>query len=119
MASVPLSRILKLSEVIARNTSLLNGYLTTHKLPQPSFAVDAPGDGFVIAKNEPRRAELERARKQLVAATKELHDLSVGPRESVRTQAWDVSFVVRFVVSSRRLFGKAVDCFVHTFSGVT
>lgn len=95
MAPVPslshASRLLKLSEVIARNTRLLNGYLTANKLPQPSFAVDAPGDGIIIAKDEPKRMELERARKQLVSATKELHDLSVGPRESVRTQAWDVS----------------------------
>ncbi|GAB7347283.1 hypothetical protein MBLNU459_g3369t1 [Dothideomycetes sp. NU459] len=88
-ATLSPSRLLKLSEVIARNTRLLNGYLAATKSPQPSFAVDAPADGIVIAKDAPKRVELERARKQLVAATRELHDLSVGPRESVRTLAWD------------------------------
>ena len=94
MAPIPSSpsRLIKLSEIISRNSKLLNSYLAERKLPQPSFAPDAPTDGIVIGKDEPRRKELEKARRELVSATKELHDLSVGARESVRNLAWDVSF---------------------------
>lgn len=98
IASSP-SRLIKLSEIIARNTKLLNSHLADKKLPQPSFAADAPPDGIVIGKNEPRRNDLEKARRELVSATKELHDLSVGARESVRSLAWDVSSLQHVICS--------------------
>lgn len=90
-SSPSVSRLVRLSEIIARNSKLLNSHLIEKKLPQPSFSADAPPDGIYIGKNEPRRKELERAKRELVSATNELYDLSVGPRESVRNLAWDVS----------------------------
>ncbi|KAF1345928.1 O-methyltransferase-domain-containing protein [Delphinella strobiligena] len=88
-SSPSVSRLVRLSEIIARNSKLLNSHLIEKKLPQPSFSADAPPDGIYIGKNEPRRKELERAKRELVSATNELYDLSVGPRESVRNLAWD------------------------------
>lgn len=90
-SSPSVSRLVRLSEIIARNSKLLNSHIIENKLPQPSFSADAPPDGICISKNEPRREELERAKRELVSATNELYDLSVGPRESVRNLAWDVS----------------------------
>lgn len=90
-SSQSVSRLVRLSEIIARNSKLLNSHLIEKKLPQPSFSADAPPDGIYIGRDEPRREELERARRELVSATNELYDLSVGPRESVRNLAWDVS----------------------------
>lgn len=97
------SRLLKLSEIIARNSKILNAHLVEKRLPQPSFASDAPPDGIVIEKDEPTRKELESARRQLITATKELHDLSVGARESMRSLAWDVSLIIFLFLSSSSL----------------
>jgi hypothetical protein len=33
------------------------------------------------------------ARLNIIAATKELHDLAVGPKEGLRPLAWDVLYV--------------------------
>jgi len=86
-----ISRLVKLSEVISRNSKLLNAHLVNTKLPQPSFAYDAPSEGIVIDRHDSRRKELEKARKELISATKELHDLSVGAKEGLRSNAWNVS----------------------------
>lgn len=112
------SRLLKLSETISKNTKLLNSYLIEKRLPQPSFAADGPPAGIVIEKDEPRRKELERVKKELVTATKELHDLSIGPREGVRRLAWDVSTSLGFGCfswSARIFFDFSLLFFVLSF----
>lgn len=92
----PLSRLIKLSENISRNSKLLSSYLVEKRLPQPSFAASAPPDGITIPHDEPTRKKLDQARRELASATKELHDLSVGPREGVRELAWSVSAILKF-----------------------
>lgn len=94
MSSLQASHLLRLSEVITRESKLLYRYLAANKLAQPSFSVDGPDRGIMILEDEPKRAKLEHARRQLIAATRELYDLSMGPRESVRSLALDVSFPI-------------------------
>lgn len=109
-SSQSVSRLVRLSEIIARNSKLLNSHLIEKKLPQPSFSADAPPDGICIGKSEPRREELERAKRELVSATNELYDLSVGPRESVRNLAWDVSVNLLESPLVRAAYSMKKDC---------
>jgi hypothetical protein len=53
-------------------------------------------DEFPIS---PADEEPYKARLKIIAATKELHDLSLGPKEGLRYLAWDVSEVNRKVKS--------------------
>lgn len=66
--------IADLSSTIAHHTSLLNTYFAENNLPAPTFAGTAPVD-----LNLP--PELEQSRNIVLAATQDLHDLLLGPRE--------------------------------------
>ena len=75
-----------LSDEIAENTKIINEYLNAKGLAAPSFDVDSldeypipPGDDVPF-----------KARLKLIDATKQLHDLALGPKESLRFLAWDV-----------------------------
>lgn len=52
----------------------------------PSFDVDSPGDFPKLPD------EIQMCRIEIVNATKQLRDLAVGPRESIRWGVWDVRF---------------------------
>ena len=88
------SRLLELTEIIAVNTKKINEFFKAEGKPDLSFNVDAPGDFPVPNSN----AEIQLARRTVVNATQELHDLMVGPREAVRWLAWSVSTSVVHVV---------------------
>jgi hypothetical protein len=81
-----LNRISTLSDEIAKNSKILTNYLSSKGLEAPSFDVDGL-DEFPISPNDevPFKARLD-----LIAATKELHDLALGPKEGLRYLAWDV-----------------------------
>lgn len=70
-------RLAQLADEVSRNTTLLIDYLKLDDLPQPSFDPDGPlqpvPDSHVAAST---------ARNRLIEATKELHTLAVGPRET-------------------------------------
>lgn len=76
MATVE-SRITKLANRIAANTTKLNDYLVARNLPTPSFGVDGPKD-TLVPKQE---AEVEAARVAIIDDTQELRRLVLGPRE--------------------------------------
>jgi len=82
-----LDRLANLSNEIATNTKILTDYLSSKGLDAPSFDVNGV-DEFSISPSDiiPFKARLD-----LIAATKELHDLTIGPKEGLRTLAWDVS----------------------------
>lgn len=82
-----LDRLTSLSNEIAKNTKILTEYLSSKDLEAPSFDVNGLTE-FPISPNDevPFKARLE-----LIAATKELHDLTLGPKEGLRYLAWDVS----------------------------
>ncbi|OIW31212.1 S-adenosyl-L-methionine-dependent methyltransferase [Coniochaeta ligniaria NRRL 30616] len=72
-----------LAQKIATETAALEACLKEANLPLPSFDVDADPD---FAAKLPEAAR--RSRQEIVHATKELRDLTIGPRESVRWQVW-------------------------------
>jgi hypothetical protein len=82
-----LSRMTKLSDEISKNTKIITEYLSSQGLEAASFDVDGLDEFPISAKDKvPFKARLE-----LIAATKELHDISLGAKESLRYLAWDVS----------------------------
>lgn len=82
-----LERITSLSNEISKNSKILTDYLSAKGLEAASFDVGGL-DAFPI---NPNNEEIFKARLDLIAATKELYDISLGPKESLRYLAWDVS----------------------------
>lgn len=80
------NRITELSGAIAENSKVITDYLAARNLPAPSFDVD----GLTELAISPADPEAFAARSNLIAATKELHDLVLGPKEHLRHLAWDV-----------------------------
>lgn len=77
------SRMAYLAQKIATETAALEAYLKDAGLPLPSFDVDADPDYGAKLSESARRS-----RQEIIHATKELRDLAVGPRESMRWQTW-------------------------------
>lgn len=82
------ARFAELATVIAESTTTITECLTVKGLSAPSFDVD----GLTELPISPADKAAYSARLKLIAATKELHDLAVGPKESLRHLAWDVRF---------------------------
>lgn len=93
-------RLIELTEIIATNTKKIDEFFKVEGKPDLSFNVDAPGDFPVPSSN----IEIQQARRAVVNATQELHDLMVGPRESVRWLAWSVSAYIHVVYPSLPTF---------------
>lgn len=81
------SRVSELSSIIAENTKKIDDFFAREGLPELTFDPTGPGDFPVPSNNE----EIQKARRAVVLATQELHDLMVGPREHIRWMAWSVS----------------------------
>ncbi|CAJ2504087.1 Uu.00g114810.m01.CDS01 [Anthostomella pinea] len=77
------SRIGALAQQIATETGKVEAYFEKRGWPMPSFEVDSPDDFPKLPE------DVSRCRREVIEATQELHDLMVGPRESVRWMAWD------------------------------
>jgi hypothetical protein len=80
------SRLIDLTNIIATETKKIDQFFVDNNLPYLSFDPNAPADFPVPSSN----AEIQEARRAVVNATKELHDLMVGPRETIRWMAWSV-----------------------------
>lgn len=74
-----------LAEKISRETAKLERYMKEKGLPMPSFDVDAADDFPKLPE------DIQKSRLEVIHATKQLRDLTVGPRESVRWGVWEVS----------------------------
>lgn len=81
------SLLIKLAQTITRETEKIDVYLKENSIPAPSFEED----GLVDFPRLPE--DIQKARLEVVRATVELKDLIVGPTESVRWLAWDVSLL--------------------------
>ncbi|GME33715.1 putative o-methyltransferase family 2 protein [Neofusicoccum parvum] len=79
-----MSRLTELTATIQAETAKIEQFLAASGLPGLSFDARAPLDFPVPASN----TEMQRARRAVINATQELHDLMVGPTESVRWLAW-------------------------------
>jgi hypothetical protein len=80
------SRLTELTDLISTNTKTIEQYFADNNLPSLSFDITAPKDFPVPTAN----AALQQARRTVINATQELHDLIVGPRESLRWMSWNV-----------------------------
>lgn len=78
------SRMALLANKISANTEKLEKYMREKGLPLPGFGVDAPGDFPELPE------EMQTARREIMSAAKELEDLTMGPRETIRWRAWSV-----------------------------
>lgn len=86
MAPASVERLTALSQAIAEKTAVITDYLTSNGLEAASFDVDGLAVFPIpIAAEKPYNARLD-----LIALTKELHDIALGPRETVKYLAWDV-----------------------------
>jgi hypothetical protein len=81
------STLIELAATITRETEKLDAYLKESGDAYPGFDVDAPATFPKLPE------DLQKARKEVLRATKELGDLVKGPTESVRWLAWDVSLL--------------------------
>jgi hypothetical protein len=80
-------RIVELSNEVATHTKTISEFFTSKGLEAPSFDVNgldtypiSPDDGAPFI-----------ARLALIDASKELHELALGPKESLRYLAWELS----------------------------
>lgn len=76
------SRIVELAKSILVNTNEVDAYLTSNRLPQPSFSIDGP---IEFGTNSP---DVNRARISAIEATMELQDLLLGPTMLLRPIVW-------------------------------
>lgn len=82
--------IADLSQAIAHHTSLLTKYFSDNNLPSPSFAANAP-----VNLNLP--PDLEQSRNIVIAATQDLHDILLGPRELLFAHTHNLLLPLHFI----------------------
>ena len=81
------ARLAELAQTISNKTKIVTDYLAEHGLAAPSWDVNGAVD-FPIPESA---GEAYAARVELIAATKELHDLTLGPKQGLSWLSWDVS----------------------------
>ena len=84
--ALEVSSLVEVSDRISKNTTLIQGFLTTRGLPSPSFTVNSPTE-FPDPENE---TAIELAREAILADTKTLFDLVLGPVERLKWSVWQV-----------------------------
>ncbi|KAK4167528.1 O-methyltransferase-domain-containing protein [Cladorrhinum sp. PSN259] len=87
MAHPTVTRLTFLANEISKNTSIITEYLTSKSLPATSF--DPAGLAELpipLEETIPFKARLD-----LASATKELYDLTLGPKQSLRDLVWDLT----------------------------
>lgn len=77
----------QLADTISHSSKIITDYLVSKNITEPSF----DEDGLTALQISPVDSQAYAARATLIAATKQLHDLAVGPKESIRHLAWDVN----------------------------
>ncbi|KAK8138919.1 S-adenosyl-L-methionine-dependent methyltransferase [Apiospora sp. TS-2023a] len=88
MSSVaPIERMARLSALITDTTKILTDFLAAKGIDAHSLSVDNLAD-FPVS---PDDSKPFKARTELIEATRELHDIALGPRESLRALAWGLS----------------------------
>lgn len=92
MASV--KRMTALAEEVSEKTRIITDYLSARGLEAASFDVEGLAE-FPIP---PEDEIVYNARKELVGITKELYDIAQGPKEGLRTLAWDVRYLSQSVI---------------------
>lgn len=83
------SLLVKLSQTIARETEKVDAYFRENSIPTPTFEADGVSDYPALPD------EVQKSRLAVVKAAADIKDLMVGPKESLRWMAWDVSLLWR------------------------
>ncbi|EED12082.1 O-methyltransferase, putative [Talaromyces stipitatus ATCC 10500] len=78
-----------LAEEITKHAKILDSYITTHNLPQPSFEADGPLDFPIssITGDDEESVQLQLSRTILLNACQALYNLTIGPAASVVSSA--------------------------------
>ena len=76
------SRMVVLSQTIARETAKIEAYMNENNLTMPSFDVDSPADFPHLP------PDILKSRHEVLFASRELNLLAHGPRESLRWGVW-------------------------------
>jgi len=79
----------QLAKGILANAQIIEGFLSSNNLPQPSFGANGPKDFPVGA----GYTEIHAARHALIDATKELRDLVIYPTDTLKWMIMNVSNV--------------------------
>lgn len=79
------SKISKLAAIISIETGKVEKYFQENGLPLPSFEAETFNDFHTLP------PPIAKSRSEVIQATQELKNLMMGPGESVRWMAWDVS----------------------------
>ncbi|KAK8021231.1 O-methyltransferase- family 2 [Apiospora arundinis] len=91
----PIERLEQLSALVSEKTQLLTDFLSTKGRNAPSLSADELAE-FPIS---PDDSEPFKARMVLIEATRELHDIVLGPRESLRALAWGLQAIWEFKIA--------------------
>lgn len=92
------ARLTDLSAIIASETAKIQDFFAQNGLPDLSFDPSAPLD-FPVS---PANSDIQASRRKVINATQELHDLMVGPSQSMRWLGWSVRRVSPFFFIVRR-----------------
>ncbi|KAI1635562.1 S-adenosyl-L-methionine-dependent methyltransferase [Biscogniauxia mediterranea] len=79
----PKSAMAMLAQKISTGTEKVEAYFKEKGLPIPGLDVDSPSDFPQLPD------DILRCRREVIQATRELRDIMVGPRETIRWMAWD------------------------------
>lgn len=109
------STMTELAATISRETAKLEKFMRDNNLPMPSFEVSAADDFPKLPE------DIQQSRLAVIHATKELRDLTVGPRESVRWGVWEVSPDIlslphEITSDQNQQIAVHADLFVHSSS---
>ena len=87
--NMPIETIKDLALDVAKNTAIVEQYLSRNNLPPPTFGIDAPSGSLI-----PRDAvDIEAARVAVIEATLKLRNLMLGPREYLQSFAVHLSML--------------------------
>lgn len=79
-----IERMAQLSALISDTTQILTDFMVAKGIDAQSLSFDELAD-FPVS---PDDSKPFKARTELIEATRELHDIALGPRESLRALAW-------------------------------
>lgn len=98
MATASIGRMSALAEQIQQKTKIVTDFLVANGHDAASFDVNGLSEFPITTEDE----EAYTARQELIGLTKELHDITVGPKEGLRYLAWDVSLYLRVHFTDER-----------------
>lgn len=87
----------QLSALVSEKTQILTDFLSTKEGPNASSLSSDELAGLPIS---PDDSKTFKARTELIQATRELHDIVLGPQESLRALAWGVSLYSIVILAS-------------------